>query len=109
MKIEYLYLFLTIVFDSLGIAFLNKADGLIHLKYLLLGLALLNLGLICLSLALKTMDMTIANTTFAGLSSLLVALIGYFYFGEKYTLFQYICVTSVLFGVAGLNMTGLAK
>jgi multidrug transporter EmrE-like cation transporter len=38
MKIGYLYLLLTIFFDSIGISLLNKANGVTDLKYLLLGL-----------------------------------------------------------------------
>lgn len=105
----YLYLFLTIVLDALGISFLNKAGGITETKYLFLGLLFLNFGLVCLSMALKSMDMTMANTTFAGLSSLLVALAGYFYFDERYTLFQYLCMGLIVFGVICLHFTGVNK
>ncbi|MBO1056504.1 MAG: hypothetical protein HEQ27_08290 [Dolichospermum sp. JUN01] len=109
MKIGYLYLLLTIFFDSIGISLLNKANGVTDLKYLLLGLFFLSIGSILLSLSFKSIDMTIANATFAGLSSLLVALMGCFYFDEKYTLFQYFCITTIVFGVFGLNLTGVSK
>ena len=109
MKIAYLYLGLTILFDSIGIALLNKAAGVSKLTYLLAGLLGINLGLLFLSLALESMAMTVANATFAGVSSLLVALIGYWYFGERYTVFQYVCVAAIIFGVIGLNSTGVTK
>jgi small multidrug resistance pump len=109
MKIGYLYLVLTVVFDAIGIGFLNKANGISDLKYTLFGLLFVNLGLILLSLAFKTIEMTVANAIFAGLATLSVALIGVFYFGEKYTLFQYFCMATILFGVIGLNLTGVGK
>jgi small multidrug resistance pump len=109
MKIGYIYLIITIIFDSVGIAFLNKANGFDSPKYLFLGLLLLNLGLVSLSFTLKTVDMTIANTTFAGVSSALVAIIGYAYFGERFTVFQYLCIASILFGLVGLNYSGISK
>jgi small multidrug resistance pump len=109
MKFRYLFLALTILFDSLGIGLLNKADGTANLKFLLPGLALVNLGLVALSYALKYLDVTIANTTFAGMSSVLVAGIGYYFFDERYTLFQYCCLALVLFGLVGLNLTGVSK
>ncbi|MFI3137675.1 MAG: SMR family transporter [Methylococcaceae bacterium] len=90
-------------------ALLNKADGLTHLNYLLTGLLLLNLGMLTFSLSLKSLDMTIANTTWAGLSILVVAVIGYFHFDEKYTLVQYLFISWVLFGLIGLNLTGINK
>ena len=89
MKIAYLYLSITIILDSLGISLLNKANGFQSPKFLILGLIFLNLGLVSLSLTLKTMDMTIANTTFAGVSSCLVAAIGYIYFRAIYSISIY--------------------
>ena len=109
MNIGYVYLVITILLDSLGIAFLNKANGFESPKFLILGLVLLNLGLVALSYTLKTLDMTIANTTFAGVSSVLIAIIGYIFFGERFTLFQYLCLASVLLGLVGLNYTGVSK
>jgi small multidrug resistance pump len=109
MKIGYLYLALTVVFDAIGIGLLNKAGKSSQLAPLLLGLLSVNLGLILLSLAFKTIEMTIANAIFAGLATLSVALIGGFYFGERYTLFQYFCMGTILFGVVGLNSTGVGK
>ena len=109
MQFRYLFLALTILLDSVGIAFLNKAEGTTHLRYLGLGLALLNLGLVALSYTLKYLDVTIANTTFAGASSVLIAAIGYYYFHERYTLFQYCCLALVLFSLVGLHLTGVSK
>lgn len=109
MQFRYLFLAITVLFDSLGIAFLNKAEGTTNLKYLGLGLGLLNLGLMSLSYTLKYMDVTIANTTFAGISSVAIAAIGYYYFNERYTLFQYCCLAFMIFGLIGLNVTGISK
>jgi small multidrug resistance pump len=108
-QFRYLFLALTIVFDSLGIAFLNKAEGTTHLTFLALGLLLLNMGLVSLSYTLKYMDVTIANTTFAGVSSVLIAAIGYYWFQERYTMFQYCCLALVLAGLIGLHLTGVSK
>lgn len=105
----YVYLACTIIFESLGVALLNKANGLSHLSYLLLGLLALNLGMLTFSMALKTIDMTIANTIWAGLSILLVAVIGYFHFDERYTISQYLYISLVLGGLVGLNLTGVSK
>lgn len=109
MKIGHLYLVLTVIFDSIGISLLNKADGVTNLKYLLGGLFFVNLGLIFISMSFKTINITVANASFAGLTILLVAMIGYFYFNERYTLFQYFCVATIIFGVVGLNLTGVGK
>ncbi|MEN9352906.1 MAG: hypothetical protein RL318_231, partial [Fibrobacterota bacterium] len=85
----WLYLVGTIAMESTGIALLNKAGGFSKPQWLALGLLFLNLGMLSFSMALKTLDMTIANTTWAGLSILLVAAIGFIGFGERYSLVQY--------------------
>jgi small multidrug resistance pump len=109
MNIGYLYLVLTVILDSVGIGLLNKANGWDNLKDLVSGLFLINLALVLFSLSFETINMTVANTIFAGLTSLLVALMGYFYFEERYTLFQYFCIATVLFGVIGLIVTNVDK
>ena len=105
----YVYLTLTVLLDTVGIAFLNKANGVSNLKYLLLGLLFINLGLVSLSVAFKTLEMTVANTLFAGLTSLLVAMIGYFYFGERYSVLQYGFIIAIVISVIGLHLTGLSE
>lgn len=105
----YAYLAGTILFETIGVTLLNKAGGLTHLKFLILGLLSFNLGMVLFAMCLKSMDMTIANTTWAGLSILLVAIVGYFHFDEKYTLVQYAFISLVLVGLVGLNMTGISK
>ena len=106
---SYLFLFGTIVFESLGIALLNRAEGFGLPKYLISGIISLDAGMLCFALALKEIDMTIANTIWAGASILMVAIIGYFAFNERYHVIQYFCMFLVLVGLIGLNLSGLSK
>jgi multidrug transporter EmrE-like cation transporter len=75
----------------------------------LAGLFFVNLSLIFISMSFKTINITIANASFAGLTVLLVTMIGYFCFNERYTLFQYFCIATIIFGVVALNLTGVGK
>ena len=106
---SYLFLFCTIVFESIGVALLNKADGFKHSHYLMGGLVFFNIGMAFFALALKGMDMTIANTTWAGAGILVVAAFGYVFFGERYQFLQYVCIAFVLLGIVGLNISGFGK
>jgi len=107
--VPYLYLICTILLESGGIALLNKADGLAHPKFLVGGLVLLNLGMVAFAQALRTLDMTIANTTWAGSSILLVAILGFVWFGERYSPVQYSLIGLVLVGLVGLNLSGISR
>ena len=106
---SYFYLACTVILESSGISFLNKASGFKDIHYLINGLFLLNLGIVTFSLVLENLNMTIANTTWSGLSILLVALIDYFYFHQKLSLIQYLFMALVTAGLMGLNLTGMSK
>lgn len=106
---SYVYLAGTIVLESLGVTFLNKAHGFSHWLYLAAGLFCFNLGMLFFALALKHMDVTIANTLWAGASILIVAVIGYAVFGERYHPVQYVYIGLVMIGLIGLNASGIAK
>ena len=106
---SYLYLVGTIFFESIGVALLNKSDGFNNWKYLLAGLLFFNTGMISFAMALKDIDMTIANTTWAGTSILVVAILGYMIFDERYHLSQYLYICFVIIGLVGLNFSGINK
>jgi small multidrug resistance pump len=106
---SYLFLLGTIVFESIGVALLNKSDGFSNGKYLIAGLLFFNVGMIAFAMALKGMDMTIANTTWAGASILIVAIMGYVIFNERYHFTQYLYICFVIIGLVGLNASGLNK
>ncbi len=106
---NYLYLLGTIFFESIGVALLNKSDGFNNWKYLLAGLIMFNIGMLSFAMALKTIDMTIANTTWAGFSILVVAILGYLIFDERYHFSQYLYICFVIIGLVGLNFTGIGK
>lgn len=106
---SYLFLLGTIVFESIGVALLNKSDGFNNWKYLVVGLVFINTGMVSFAMALKGMDMTIANTTWAGASILVVAMIGYLVFDERYQVMRYLYICFVIIGLVGLNASGLSK
>jgi small multidrug resistance pump len=106
---SYLYLLGTILFESMGVALLNKSDGFNNWKYLLAGLILFNIGMVSFAMALKNLDMTIANTTWAGVSILVVAIVGYVFFDERYHFSQYLYIALVMIGLVGLNFSGIGK
>jgi multidrug transporter EmrE-like cation transporter len=106
---SYLFLVSTIVFESIGVALLNKSDGFGNGRYLLAGLLFFNIGMITFAMALKNIDLTIANTTWAGASILIVAIIGYVIFNERYQFTQYLYICLVIIGLVGLNASGVSK
>lgn len=61
------------------------------------------LSFTALTLALKRLDLSLAYAIWAGVGTVLIAVIGFVYFGEQITLFKLACITLIVVGVVGLN------
>jgi small multidrug resistance pump len=61
------------------------------------------LSSMALTLALKRLDLSIAYTIWAGVGTVLIALIGFMYFGEQATLLKAVCIALIVIGAVGLN------
>ena len=58
---------------------------------------------IALTLALRWLDLSVAYATWAGVGTVLITLIGFWYFDEQATLFKAVCIALIVIGVVGLN------
>lgn len=104
----YLFLILTILIESTAVILMKLSKGFEHKLYG--GLAVLAYGLsfVFLTLALKRMPAGIANATWAGASTVLVAVLGMIVFKEQITVLQVIFFVLIITGIAGLNYTNPA-
>jgi small multidrug resistance pump len=59
-----------------------------------------------LALALKTIEVGIAYAVWAGLGTLLIAIIGIVFFGESVSFLKLASMALVIAGVVGLNLAG---
>ncbi len=58
---------------------------------------------IALALALRWLDLSAAYATWAGVGTVLITLIGFWYFDEQATLFKAVSIALIVIGVVGLN------
>lgn len=58
---------------------------------------------VALTLALKRLDLSLAYTIWAGVGTVLIALIGFLYFGEEPTPLKLACIALIVIGVVGLS------
>ena len=63
---------------------------------------------VALTLALKTIEVSVAYAVWAGVGTALVAAIGIGYFGEELTVLKLVSLLFIIVGVVGLNL-GEAK
>lgn len=107
--IWFFYIFLTVLFESIGFYFINKAEWFDNIKYLIIWLVFFNLTTISFAMALKTIDLTMWNILWVSCSLIMSSLIWYFAFWEKYNLIQYGLIFLMISCVVWLNMTWIKK
>ena len=87
---------------------LKLSDGYKHLipTLLTIPLALLSAGL--LAMAMRMIPMSVAYMIWVGIGAAGVAVIGFFYFGDRLSALQYVCIGLIVLGIIGLKLSGKA-
>jgi small multidrug resistance pump len=99
----YIYLALTIIFETVAIICMKQADGTQHKTWLVAGAVSYASTFFLLTMALKTLPMGYTNAVWAGASTFLVYVIGATYFKEKTSMLEFFYVGCILIGIIGLN------
>ena len=102
----YIFLVFTILTESAAIIFMKLSDGFRNKAYGLLAVVCYSACFVFLTFALKQLPAGIANAIWAGASTLLVAVLGYFFFQEKLNWLQVWCMVLIVVGLVGLNVQG---
>lgn len=94
-----------IVLEVAGTTCMKLSDGLTRL-WPTVGIAVFYLAsFACISLALKRIDLSVAYAVWAGLGIVLMSVVAVFFFDEAMTPWRLACITLVLMGVVGLNLS----
>ena len=101
----YYYLIATIVIEALAVVLIKLAKGTENKLYFASGLFAFFVSFLCLSQALKSLEMGFTNAVWAGSSLILVYILSVCFFQEKITVIQGIFILCILIGIVGLNLT----
>jgi small multidrug resistance pump len=102
---SWILLTLAILFEVAGTTCMKLSDGLTRL-WPVVGIVVFYLTSIAgLALALKRLDVSVAYAVWAGLGIVLITLVGIFFFNEPMTPLRAVCITLILLGVIGLNLS----
>ena len=99
----YLYLILTIICEVVAMIFMKKSAGFQSTFYTSIAFIFYALVFIFLTLALKNLQMGIANALWAGSSTVLISLAGIILFKEKMNPTQIIFLGMIVVGLIGLH------
>ncbi|MBD2679325.1 MULTISPECIES: multidrug efflux SMR transporter [Nostoc] len=103
MSISWIYLIAAILFEVSGTTCMKLSEGFTKIVPSVLIFVFYALCLTFLTLALKKLEVSLAYSVWAGLGTILVAMIGMIWFRESATLTKLISITLIIIGVIGIN------
>jgi small multidrug resistance pump len=101
----WLYLFLAIAFEVSGTTCMKASEGYTKLPQTLGTVAFYVASFTLLGFSLKTLDVGMAYAIWAGLGTVIIAIIGAAWFRESITLMQAGCIGLIIVGTVGLNFS----
>lgn len=101
---HWIYLAIAIVAEVIGTSFLKSSEGMTRLVPSIAVTVSYVIAFYCLSLTLKTMPLGIAYAVWAGAGMALIALSGYFVFGQALDLPAIAGISLIVAGVAVINL-----
>jgi small multidrug resistance pump len=103
MPISWIYLVAAVIFEVLGTTCMKLSQGFTQVIPTVFIFVFYGLCLTFLTLSLKTIEVSVAYSFWAGLGTTLIALIGIIWFRESITTVKLISIFLIVIGVIGLN------
>ncbi|MFN6488334.1 MULTISPECIES: DMT family transporter [unclassified Nostoc] len=103
MSTSWIYLLMAILFEVSGTTCMKLSQGFTKIVPSVLIFVFYGLCFTFLTLALKKMELSVAYSVWAGLGTILIALIGIVWFRESATLIKLVSIALVIIGVIGIN------
>ena len=103
MSTSWIYLIAAIVFEVSGTTCMKLSQGFTKIGPSILIVVFYGLCFTFLTLALKKLEVSVAYSVWAGLGTVLIAIIGIIWFRESATLIKLISIGLIIMGVIGIN------
>lgn len=102
---EWVYLALAIVFETMGTTCLKLSDGFSRLAPTLLILPTYIISFALLALAVKVIPISVAYAIWSAAGTAIIAFIGILLFGEPLTVLKLFFLALIVIGVVGLHLS----
>ena len=103
---HWMYLVIAILFEVSGTTSMKLSEGFKRIIPSILIFVFYGFSFLFITLALKRIDVSVAYAIWAGIGTMLIALIGIFWFREPAGLVKIISIGLIIAGVVGLNLSG---
>jgi small multidrug resistance pump len=103
---SWLYLVLAIVLEVSGTTSMKLSQGFTQMLPSVLMFLFYGLSLGALTLALKSIDVSVAYAVWSGLGTALIATVGVLWLKEPLNTLKIVSLMLIIIGVIGLNLSG---
>ena len=103
---QWLYLILAIVLEVSGTTSMKLSQGFTRTLPSVLMFLFYGLSLSALTLALKTIDVSVAYAVWSGLGTALIATVGVLWMKEPLNALKVVSLMLIIIGVIGLHVSG---
>ena len=103
MSTSWIYLIAAILFEVSGTTCMKLSQGFTKIGPSILIVVFYGLCFTFLTLALKELEVSVAYSVWAGLGTVLIAIIGIIWFRESATLIKLLSIALIIIGVIGIN------
>lgn len=102
---SWVYLFGAILFEVTGTISMKLSQGLTKMGPSIMIFVCYAVAFTLVTLAIRKIELSVAYTIWSGVGTVLVALVGIFYFGEQANVFKILSIVLVVLGVVGLKIS----
>ncbi|MBC6429628.1 multidrug efflux SMR transporter [Nostoc sp. HG1] len=103
MSTSWIYLIAAILFEVSGTTCMKLSQGFTKIGPSILIVVFYGLCFTFLTLALKKLEVSVAYSVWAGLGTVLIAIIGIVWFRESATFMKLMSIALIIMGVIGIN------
>ena len=101
----WLALGMAILFGGIGTVFLKLSDGLQNWRPIVFVIISYTLCFSAMTLALKSIDLSVVYAVWSGLGTLFVAIISVFFFKESFSFRKFVFLSFIIIGVIGIHLS----
>lgn len=105
-EMGWVYLAVAITFEVAGTTAMKFSEGLTKLTPSVLLFVFYGFSFAALTLALRTLELSVAYAIWSGVGTALIAVLAFVFFAEAITLWKLVCLALIIVGAAGLHLSG---
>ncbi|MEH1769650.1 DMT family transporter [Nostoc sp.] len=103
MFLSWIYLIIAILFEVSGTTCMKLSEGFTKIVPSVLIFVCYGFCFTFLTIALKRLEVSVAYSVWAGLGTILIAIIGIIWFRESATFIKLLSIALIIIGVIGIN------